>query len=72
MLQTKDFPIKDCLFCHTRMSLNLGMNVLATFEPPDRVIASGGIPLVTYICRSCGFVACFEESIMKKILIKVP
>ena len=71
MLETKYFSAEECIFCHTGMSLNLEMNTLAAFEPPDQVIASAGIPLVTYICRSYGFVACFEESLMKKILINV-
>jgi hypothetical protein len=72
MLQVKDFPIKKCLFCHNRMSFNLNMNILSHFEPPDKVISSGGLPIITYICPSCGFVACFEESIMKKIVVKIP
>ncbi|MFH0914633.1 MAG: hypothetical protein V1849_05060, partial [Chloroflexota bacterium] len=61
----------QCLFCHTRMNLNLGMSALVSFEPPDKVITSGAITLVTYICNSCGFVALFESSVMKKVMAKI-
>jgi hypothetical protein len=72
MLQVKDFPEKRCLFCNTRMSLNLGMNALVVFEPPEKIITSAGIPVITYICPSCGFVASFESEIIRKeIAIKL-
>jgi hypothetical protein len=66
MIYTDAFPVRNCLFCETKMNINMGMNMLLELEPPTKVIASSGIPLVTYVCPSCGFVACFNADIIKK------
>jgi|GEM_PF-5388569 hypothetical protein len=66
MLKAKDYPAKTCLYCGKRMNLSLDMQILIAFEPPMKVISSGGVPLITYTCHSCGFIACFDASVIKK------
>ena len=42
MLKAKDYPAKACLYCGKRMNLSLDMQILLAFEPPMKVISSGG------------------------------
>lgn len=55
---------KKCVFCESKMKLNTDLNFLVGFERPSKVITSTGMPLVTYTCPNCGFVATFNAEVL--------
>jgi RNase P subunit RPR2 len=61
-LQADKYPAQFCPDCKERMTLNKELNVLLHFEPPNKIISSGGMPVVTYVCQSCGLIRFFEAT----------
>ena len=61
-IYTNVYPTKICLFCNTKMNISIGKNL----KEPTKPISISGIALMTYVCPTCGFVACFSADIIKK------
>jgi hypothetical protein len=55
---------KRCPFCETYMTKYPDLLFLVGFENPSKVIASTGMPIVSYVCPQCGFVATFSAELL--------
>lgn len=56
----RQMPAKDCLFCGSPMNVNVELNALVRSEPPSEIVASEAVPVATYACPECGFIAAFN------------
>ena len=61
MLQTPhQMPTKDCPFCDSRMIVDEDMDTLVESGPSHKAGAGEPVPVTTYACPGCGFVAAFN------------
>ncbi len=59
-LQHHEMPAKDCPFCGSRMAVDEGMDTLVGSRPVSQVGSGESVPVATYACEGCGFVAAFN------------
>ena len=55
-----EMPAKDCPFCDSRMVVDENLDTLVGAGPSHKVDASEAVPVATYACPGCGFVAAFN------------